>query len=105
MMNTEQQELFEIKMEDRMSRGFLYTGENAIGKFRHYVAQYIDTKNAGRVSDSAFEIVEKAMVEVGELRPMVLEDEQELSVQEYRSMPIRQIQIKYRNDPAFKAGV
>jgi|SRR6266404_488450 len=75
MMNAEQQELFEIKMEDRMERGFLYTGENAIGKFRHYVAQYIDTNNAGRVSSSAFEIVEKALVESGELgRPIIFDD-------------------------------
>ena len=74
-MNAEQQELFETKMDDRMARGFLYTGENAIGKFRHYVAQYIDTNNAGRVSLSAFEIVEKALVESGELgRPIIFDD-------------------------------
>ncbi len=104
-MNTEQQELFESKMDDRMARGFLYTGTNAIARFRQYVADYIDVNNAGRVSDSAFEIVERAMVEVGELRPIVVEEEPELTVQEYRSMPVRQIQLKYRNDPVFKAGV
>ena len=104
-MNDQQQQEFEQKFEERMERGFLYTGKNAIAKFREYLQTYIDQHNAGRVSDSVFEIIEKAMVASGELRPMVLEDEQELSVQEYRSMPIRQIQIKYRNDPAFKAGV
>src|SRR6267154_23328 len=105
-MNAEQQELFEIKMEDRMGRGFLYTGKNAIANFRKYVEAYIDSNNAGRVSDSAFEIVERAMVDVGELRPIVLEAEKpELTVEQYRAMPVRQIQLKYRSDPGFKAGV
>jgi hypothetical protein len=104
-MNAEQKELFEIKMEERMERGFLYTGKNAIANFRKYVEAYIDDNNAGRVSDSAFEIIERAMVEAGELRPIVVEEESQLTLQEYRSMPVRQIQLKYRSDPGFKAGV
>jgi hypothetical protein len=34
-----------------------------------------------------------------------MEEEPELTLQEYRSMPVRQIQLKYRSDPVFKAGV
>jgi hypothetical protein len=45
------------------------------------------------------------MVEAGELRPMVLEEESELTLEQYRSMPVRQIQLKYRSDPGFKSGV
>jgi hypothetical protein len=104
-MNAEQQELYEQKMEERLERGFLYTGKDAIAKYRQYVAAYVDNWNGGRVSDSVFLIVEKAMVDAGELRPIIVEEEPELTVQEYRSMPIRQIQTKYRNDPVFKAGV
>src|SRR6266403_1961705 len=104
-MNDTQKDIFEEKMEERMARGFLYTGKNAIANFRKYVEAYIDSNNAGRVSDSAFEIVERAMVDDGELRPIVVEEEPELTLQEYRSMPVRQIQLKYRSDPAFKAGV
>lgn len=104
-MNAQQQELFEQKFDERLERGFLFIGKNAIAKFREYLQTYIDQHNAGRVSDSVFEIIEKAMVASGELRPIVVEEEQELTVQEYRSMPIRQIQMKYRNDPGFKAGV
>jgi hypothetical protein len=72
-MNDTQRELFEQKME-QWFEDHLYTGANAIARFRQNVADYIDVNNAGRVSDSAFSIVEKAMVEVGELRPIVFDD-------------------------------
>ena len=104
-MNDQQQQEFEAKFDERMARGFLFTGKNAIAKFREYLQTYIDQHNGGRVSASVFEIIEKAMVASGELRPMVLDEEPELTLQEYRSMPVRQIQLKYRNDPVFKAGV
>ncbi|SRR6266478_733159 len=74
-MNAEQQELFEIKMDDRMARGFLYTGKNAIAKFRENVQLFIDGFSSGRVSDSAFEIVEREMVNAGELRPILFDDQ------------------------------
>ncbi len=73
-MNDLQQQEFEQKFEERMERGFLYTGKNAIAKFREYLQTYIDQHNAGRVSDSVFEIIEKAMVASGELRPIVFDD-------------------------------
>ena|ERR1700730_6642069 len=74
-MNDTQRELFEQKMEERMERGFLYTGKNAIANFRKYVEGHIDNYNGGRVSESAFEIVERAMLESGELgRPIVFDD-------------------------------
>jgi hypothetical protein len=104
-MNDTQRELFEQAMEERMARGFLHKGKNAIGNFRKYVEGHIDKYNGGRVSESAFEIVERAMLESGELRPIVVQEESELTLQEYRSMPVRQIQLKYRSDPAFRAGV
>jgi hypothetical protein len=103
-MNDQQREVFEQKIE-KWFEDHIYTGANAIARFRQNVADYVDVNNSGRVSDSAFLIVEKAMVEVGELRPIVVEEESELTLQEYRSMPVRQIQLKYRSDPGFKAGV
>ena len=102
-MNDQQQELFEQKMEDRMARGFLYIG--SIAKFRENVQLFIDGFSGGRVSDSAFEIVEKSMVEAGELRPIVVKEEPELTAKEYHSMSAGHIKFKYQNDPAFKAGV
>ena len=105
-MNDQQQELFEQKFAERIARGFLYCGKNALINYRKYLVAYIDGFNAGRVSDSVFNIVLDAMVDRGELRPMVLEEEEpELTLQQYRSMPVRQIQLKYRSDPVFKAGV
>ena len=104
-MNDLQQQEFDEKLDARMARGFLYCGKNALINYRKYLVAYIDGFNAGRVSDSVFDIVLDAMVDRGELRPIVVESEPELTLQEYRSMPVRQIQLKYRSDPAFKAGV
>src|SRR6266581_1375100 len=102
-MNDQQSEVFEQKM-DKWLEGHIYKGDGGI-RFRRYVEAYVENYNAGRVSDSAFLIVEQEMIRAGELRPIVIQEEQELTLQEYRSMPVRQIQLKYRNDPAFKAGV
>jgi len=73
-MNEIQQQEFEAMFDARMERGFLFTGKNAIAKFREYIQAYIDRHNAGRVSDSVFEIIEKAMVASGEIRPIVFDD-------------------------------
>ncbi len=104
-MNDLQQQEFDEKLDARMARGFLYCGKNALINYRKYLVAYIDGFNAGRVSDSVFDIVLDAMVDRGELRPIVVEEESELTLEQYRSMPIRQIQLKYKNDPVFKAGV
>ena len=73
-MNDLQQQEFEAKLDERMERGFLYTGKNALINYRKYLVAYIDGFNAGRVSDSVFDIVLDAMVDRGELRPIVFDD-------------------------------
>ncbi len=116
-MNSQQEQLFEEIMDRKISQEtFLYEGRDENGRwnliaglrnYRKYVRAYIDGFSGGRVSNSVFEIVLKEMLEASprELRPIVMEEEPELTVEQYRAMPVRQIQLKYRNDPAFKAGV
>jgi len=114
-MNSQQEQLFEEIMDQKISQEkFLYEGRDENGRwnliaglrnYRKYVRAYIDGFSGGRVSDSAFEIVDREMVNAGELRPSVVREAPELTLEQYRSMPVRQIQLKYRNDPAFKAGV
>jgi hypothetical protein len=114
-MNSVQKLLFDQKLDARLAQGFLYLAKNAAGQwsvtaapasYAKMVELYIDGYNNGRVSDSAFEIVEREMVASGDLRAIAAEaEEPELTVEQYRAMPVRQIQLKYRSDPAFKAGV
>ena len=116
-MNSQQEQLFEEIMDQKISQEkFLYEGRDENGRwnliaglrnYRKYVRAYIDGFSGGRVSNSVFEIVLKEMLEASprELRPIVMEEEPELTVEQYRAMPVRQIQLKYRSDPGFKAGV
>jgi len=116
-MNSQQEQLFEEIMDQKISQEkFLYEGRDENGRwnliaglrnYRKYVRAYIDGFSGGRVSNSVFEIVLKEMLEASprELRPIVVEEEPELTLEQYRSMPVRQIQLKYRSDPGFKAGV
>jgi hypothetical protein len=73
-MNAQQQELFEQKFDERIARGFLYTGKDSIANYRKFVQIYIDHYNGGRVSDSAFDIVLKEMLASGDLKPLVFDD-------------------------------
>jgi hypothetical protein len=80
-MNDTQREVFEQKFDELIARGFLYCGENAIANFRKYVAAYIDTYNAGRVSESAFDIVLREMLASGDLKPIVVADDKSAEIQ------------------------
>ncbi len=71
-MNDQQSEVFEQKM-DKWLEEHIYKGDGGL-RFRRYVEAYVELNCAGRVSDSVFEIVERAMVEAGELRPIVFDD-------------------------------
>src|SRR5712691_3108761 len=72
MMNDTQKELFEVKMEGWLEE-HICKGDGWI-RFRRYVEDYIEANNAGRVSDSAFSIVEQEMIRAGELRLLVFDD-------------------------------
>jgi hypothetical protein len=122
MMIQEQQ--FE-KDYDRFigSGAFLYVAKDSAGKWslcealerlRQYAQLYINKLNGGNSSLSAFAIVRDELI--ADKDPAVrivpifkdgeLEKEApELTAEQYHSMPSRQIQIKYRSDPAFKAQV
>lgn len=118
-MNAEQQELFDADFDAfAVEPGFPFTAKDETGKWtlvaaleqlRKFAGLFCDRYSAGRSSRAAFEIVTKSMLESGDLRPLrqaAAEPEpQELTVEQYRSMPVRQIQIKYQSDPIFKAGV
>jgi hypothetical protein len=76
-------EVFEQKLDARISKGFHYTAKGVDGKwtiaaaiptFIKFVELYIEANNAGRVSNSVFEIVERELVQSGELRPIAVED-------------------------------
>src|SRR6266436_3392363 len=108
-MNQAQEVQFEKFFEqfwDRQPEDSAYAAKDATGKWsiaaampalRKYAAAYIDKHNAGNASISAFEITLRLLVENGDLKPTALEPEpevHELTVHEYRSMPVRQIQAK-----------
>ena len=67
---SKQQELFDQKMAE-YKRSFFFIGKNnnSMSKFRENVELFID--DCGEVSDGAFKIVEREMVEAGELIPYV----------------------------------
>jgi hypothetical protein len=74
-MNAQNQELFEEMFDERIG-DFLYCGKNepALTLYRKRVQFYIDEFNAGRVTKSAFDIVLKALLASGELRPIIFND-------------------------------
>jgi hypothetical protein len=118
-MNTEQLEQFDADFDAFVEPGdFLYAAKNAAGKWsaaealdqlRKFAALYCDRYSGGRSSRAAFSIIRDSMLASGDLRPLrqasAEPEPQELTVEMYRSMPVRQIQIKYQSDPVFKAGV
>lgn len=78
-----------------------------------YARQRVE-ENGGRSSVSIFEVSLKQLLGCNPPELVVLKADpteesepeiHELTVQEYRSMPVRQIQLKYRRDPVFKAQV
>lgn len=117
MMTELQEQQFELDYDKFLQAGFLFTGKNPDGRYtvaralelvRYWTKIYMLKNNAGASSQSAFQIVHDALVGEKEIVPLAVEPEpevHELTVQEYRSMPVRQIQVKYRRDPVFKAQV
>lgn len=116
-MNELQQEQFDADFDAVIEPGFLFVAKDAadtwsvveaLEQLRKFTALYIDKYSGGRSSRAAFAIVRDSMLVNGDLRPLkgAEEPEQEpLTVEQYRSMPVRQIQVKYQGDPVFKAGV
>jgi hypothetical protein len=118
-MNAEQQEIFDADFDAFVEPGdFLYAAKNDAGKWsaaeafdqlKKFTALYIDKYSGGRSSRAAFQIVRDSMLANGDLRPLrqaSAEPEQEpLTAEQYRSMPTRQIQLKYTNDRWFKSEI
>jgi hypothetical protein len=117
-MNAEQQEMFDADFDAFVEPGDFVYAANEAGKWSHtaaleqlrkFTAAYVEKYSGGRSSRAAFQIVRDSMLANGDLRPLrqasVEPEPQELTVEMYRSMPVRQIQIKYQSDPVFKAGV
>jgi len=118
-MNAAQEQQFEKDYDKFLGAGFLFTAKDdkgcwtmdeALKRLRLYTRLYIRKNNANCPSVSAFRIVADALEAEGEIRPIVRdtapeETFQELTVEAYRRMPVRQIQLKYRQNPAFKAQV
>ena len=115
-MNAEQ---FEKDYDTFLESGFMFiakdqdgrwTLDEALRRLRFYTRLYIEKNNANISSVSAFKIVADALASSGEIKPIVRSEELEetvpdLTVEQYRSMPVRQIQLKYKSDPDFKRQV
>ncbi|MGB9474831.1 MAG: hypothetical protein WCE87_07145 [Candidatus Udaeobacter sp.] len=118
-MTETQHEQFDADFDAFVEPGdFLYAAKNAAGKWsaaealdqlRKFAALYIEKYSGGRSSRAAFSIVRDSMLASGDLRPLrqaTSEPEQEpLTVEQYRGMPVRQIQLRYQNDPWFKGQI
>ncbi len=116
-MNVQQENQFEQDYDKFIDDGFLFTAKDESGKrsviealrlLRFYTRSYIEKYNSGCSSQSAFQIVRDTLASERELVPIASAPEEmpfTLTVQEYRSIPVRQVQFKWRNDLAFRAAV
>ncbi len=88
-----------------------WTMDEALRRLRFYTRLYIEKNNANISSVSAFRIVADALTSGGEIKPIVRSEEEpeeivpDLTAENYRRMPVRQIQLKYKSDPDFKRQV
>lgn len=118
-MTQPQQNQFEDCFEKFMAKqpeDFAYVAKDEAGRWsvaafipmlQKLTAAYIQKYN-NSPSVSSFDIVLKLGVESGDFKSVAVESEpevHELTVQEYRSMPVRQIQLKWKNDLVFRAQV
>jgi hypothetical protein len=117
-MNVAQEQQFEKDYDAFLSGGFLFTAkdeknqwtmEEALRRLRFYTRLFIEKNNCGS-SQSAFQIVAKALADEKEIIRIVRDQEPEESVpeltaEEYRRIPVRTIQLKYKSDPDFKRQV
>src|SRR5258706_579354 len=116
-MNAQQENQFEQDYDKFTEDGFLFTAKDekrkwsaleALRQLRFYTRIYIEKYNSGCSSQSAFQIVRDMLASERELVPIASEPEEKpftLTVQEYRSIPVRQVQFKWRNDLAFRVAV
>jgi hypothetical protein len=121
-MTEHQEQNFENEYDKFVASGFFYTAKDATGRWtlvealnrlRKYTKAFIEKHNSGMSSQSAFSIIKDELLAEPDpnfrIVPIALDGESEetseLTVQQYRQMPVRQIQMKYRNDPVFKAQV
>jgi len=118
-MNVTQEQQFEKDYDAFLSGGFLFTAkdeknqwtmEEALRRLRFYTRLYVKKNNFNCSSVSAFRIVAAALASEGEIKPIVRSEEPDeavpdLTVEEYRRIPVRTIQLKYKSDPDFKRQV
>ena len=121
-MNSQQTQQFENDYDQFIrTNNFLFLGKDEKGRWtlegglrllRTYTRLYVEKNNSNCSSISAFKIVADALASEGDIKPIPgsellaeHEDEAELTAEEYHSMSVRQIALKYRSDPAFKASV
>lgn len=119
-MNAQQEQQFEQDYDAFIAKGFSYLAKDDAGRWtlaealqrlRDGTRTVIDQLNGGRSSVSSFEIVTRTLMEKGGIVPIRRaadepeETAPELTVEQYRSIPVRQIQLRYRNDPTFKQQV
>jgi hypothetical protein len=117
------QEQFEADFDKFVSGGFLFTAkdeknqwtmEEALRRLRFYTRLYIQKNNANISSVSAFRIVADALASdtdpAARIVAMARGEEQEeivpdLTAEQYHALSARQVALRYRSDPEFKAGV
>jgi len=117
------QEQFELDYDQFIAGGFLFiakdeknqwTMEEALRRLRFYTRLYIQKNNANISSVSAFRIVTDALADdpdpTVKIKPLLrnLEHEEaapELTAEKYHALSARQVALRYRSDPEFKAGV
>ncbi|SRR6266446_7927758 len=122
-MNEQQEQMFEQDYDRFVAGGFFYTAKDSSGRWtliealkrlRDFTMRYVQKHNSGMSSQSAFQIIRDELLADTDpnfrIVPIAMDGESEeetpeLTVQMYRSLPVRQIQMKYRSDPVFKAQV
>jgi hypothetical protein len=119
-MTEAHEQQFEQDYDQFLEAGFLFvardqdgrwTLDEALRRLRFYVRLYIEKNNANISSVSAFKIVADALASGDEIRPIVRTTEEpeenipDLTAEEYRSIPVRTIQMRYKSDPDFKRQV
>jgi len=122
-MNEQQEQMFEQDYDRFVAGGFFYTAKDSSGRWtliealkrlRDFTMRYVQKHNSGMSSQSSFQIIRDELLADTDpnfrILPIAMDGESEeetpeLTVQMYRSLPVRQIQMKYRSDPVFKAQV
>lgn len=123
MMTENQEQMFEQDYDRFVAGGFFYTAKDsnghwtlieALNRLRDFTMRYVQKHNSGMSSQSAFSIIKDGLLAEPDpnfrIVPIAMDGESEeetpeLTVQMYRSLPVRQIQMKYRSDPFFKVQV